>query len=104
MCIAHPVPSCRARAQVRDREFIARFVLGCAAIFVDMGSNIGMHSRFLFEPHMYNKSAYARTFPIRLDGVDRLSTCVLAFEPNPKHERRQRALERMYTSQVCTYI
>ena len=54
MGFAHPAPS--RCAQVRDRKFIARFVLGCAAIFVDMSSNIGMHSRFLLEPHLYTES------------------------------------------------
>ena len=33
---------------------------GCYHVFLDVGSNIGMHVRFLFEPFLYNKAHLAR--------------------------------------------
>ena len=33
---------------------------GCYHVFLDVGSNIGMHVRFLLEPHKYPKAKIAR--------------------------------------------
>ena len=33
---------------------------GCYHVFLDVGSNIGMHVRFLLEPHKYPQARIAR--------------------------------------------
>ena len=33
---------------------------GCYHVFLDVGSNIGMHVRFLLEPHKYPQAKIAR--------------------------------------------
>ena len=59
-------------------------------VFLDLGSNIGIHGRFLFEPQHYPNSkssvaTLAQEFgPIR----DNRDFCVFAFEPNPKFEKK----------------
>lgn len=71
---------------------------GCYHVFLDVGSNIGIHGRFLFEPQRYPESTssvatFAREFGYPRD--NRLY-CIFAFEPNPKFEKRHIDLERAY--------
>lgn len=71
---------------------------GCRHVFLDVGSNIGIHARFLYEPDLYPESrssvaAFAREFGHPRDNRD---YCVFAFEPNPKFERRHSELQRAY--------
>ena len=94
---------------------------GCRHVFLDVGSNIGVHSRILFEPSMYpiknNTNAIAansglakfsaRHFFEEQFGLedDRVNTeiCIFAFEPNPKHIQRQRELEQVYKNMGWRY-
>jgi hypothetical protein len=70
---------------------------GCSHVFLDLGSNIGMHSRFLFEPWMYPNSSYSRkVFTKFIPHDDRNKTCVVGFEPNPVHKPRLTALSKYY--------
>jgi len=75
---------------------------GCHHVYVDVGSNIGVHSRFLFEPEKYPKATLALNIfnanfgsPIDRDGRD---ICVFAWEPNPAHAVRHQKLEVAYAS------
>ena len=38
------------------RERVGNATNGCVNVFVDAGANIGIHTRFLFEPAKYPKS------------------------------------------------
>jgi len=94
---------------------------GCRHVFLDVGSNIGVHSRILFEPSMYpiknNTNSIAansgvakfsaRNFFEEEFGLedDRVNTeiCIFAFEPNPKHIQRQRELEKVYSNMGWRY-
>ena len=60
---------------------------GCYHVFIDAGSNVGVHGRFLFEPTKYPKSVFAKKFNV-LFGKHWTcqNICVFAFEPNPKHQ------------------
>ena len=67
-----------------------------------MGSNIGIHARFLFEPELYPKQKYTKTFfdayfPLT-DRIKRKDICVVGFEPNPKHRKRLQRLQSYYQS------
>jgi len=71
---------------------------GCHHVFLDVGANIGIHARFLYEPARYPDSkssaaAFDREFGTERDNRD---YCVFAFEPNPKFERRHMDLQRAY--------
>jgi len=78
---------------------------GCYHVFLDVGSNIGIHGRFLFEPDLYPESTssvaqFALEFGYPRD--NRLY-CVFAFEPNPKFSRRHQELERAYHAMGWRY-
>lgn len=65
---------------------------GCFHVFMDVGANIGVHGRFLLEPHKFPNAKDALKFfqnqfgpPATRDNGD---ICVFAFEPNPNHHER----------------
>ena len=72
---------------------------GCRYVFLDVGSNVGMHVRFLFEPERFPLNKYGgifnRTFPRRRS--DRQDICAFGFEPNPKHKERLNQLQKQYS-------
>lgn len=78
---------------------------GCYHVFLDVGSNIGIHARFLYEPHKYPDSlssvpAFDREFGSPRDNRD---YCVFSFEPNPKFEKRHSELEAAYEAMGWRY-
>lgn len=78
---------------------------GCYHILLDVGANIGIHARFLFEPDLYPDSktsvaTFAKEFGSQRDNRD---YCVFSFEPNPKFEQRHLALEKAYAEMGWRY-
>ena len=79
---------------------------GCKHVFLDVGSNIGVHSRILYEPHLYpklptNRFSSRKFFANRFgseDERDNRNICIFAFEPNPAHIKRHKELERAYNA------
>jgi FkbM family methyltransferase len=77
---------------------------GCYHVFIDAGSNVGVHGRFLFEPEKYPKSKFAGKFDELLGNNRTLqNVCVFAFEPNPKHRRSQSTTELFYNHMGWRY-
>ena len=67
----------------------------CQHVYLDVGSNIGVQLRKLYEPRLY---PHAQVLPIfdRLFGTDsgsRCGVCALGFEPNPHHAARLARLQ-----------
>jgi len=78
---------------------------GCYHVFLDVGSNVGLHGRFLYEPQKYLKStssvkAFARVFGNERDNRD---YCIFAFEPNPIFHQRHLQLEQAYKAMGWRY-
>ena len=76
----------------------------CRLVYLDVGSNIGVQVRKLFEPSRYPG---AQVLPIfdKYFGVFRNHTpglCAIGIEMNPTHTMRLSALEKHYT-QTCGY-
>ncbi len=71
-----------------------RCFAGCKHIFMDLGSNIGMHARFLFEPDHYNNSRYSSLIFDKMfsSQKERTKACMIGWEPNPAHKDRLRRL------------
>mmetsp|Transcript_13365 Transcript_13365/g.19682 ORF Transcript_13365/g.19682 Transcript_13365/m.19682 type:complete len:314 (-) Transcript_13365:75-1016(-) len=74
---------------------------GCFHVYLDVGSNIGVHTRFLYEPHLYPEAQKAAKIfdtnfgpPAQRDNRD---ICVFTFEPNPAQRHRFEVLEEAYT-------
>ena len=78
----------------------------CSDVYLDLGSNIGVQVRKLFEPEKYPvldqqqnevMTLYNREFG---DPTQRKSAhsglCAFGFEPNPKHTNRLKTLENQY--------
>lgn len=78
---------------------------GCYHILLDVGANIGIHARFLFEPNLYPDSKtsvaiFAKEFGSQRDNRD---YCVFSFEPNPKFVQRHLALKKAYAEMGWRY-
>jgi FkbM family methyltransferase len=70
---------------------------GCFHVFLDVGANIGVHNRFLFEPHLYPESRMRKLLESKLgQGYDNRDVCAFAFEPNPVHRSRLESLSKAY--------
>ncbi|KAL3940447.1 MAG: hypothetical protein SGARI_000963 [Bacillariaceae sp.] len=74
---------------------------GCYHIFLDVGANIGVHGRFLYEPHLYPKTRASVPLFEQKYGGDRSNEdyCVFEVEANPAHwptiENKSRAYAAM---------
>ena len=76
---------------------------GCFYVYIDLGSNIGVQIRKLFEPELYPE---AKVHPIfysnfgsigeRRDTKNPLSICAVGFEPNPSHTKHLKEIETSY--------
>ena len=86
---------------LRNGSMISPDVLrGCSHVYLDVGTNIGVQIRKLFEPEKYEGSpmidVFARWFPANV----RDRVCVVGFEPNPEHAARLDFLEWCYVDKM----
>jgi len=79
---------------------------GCAQVYLDVGSNIGVQVRKLFEPHLYPGAKVLPIFDSRYGPPSRRSLpssksglCAVGFEANPAHESRLKAVQESYVRQ-----
>jgi len=88
-----------SRVTSSDRK--EKFGDGCYHVFLDVGSNVGVHGRFLFEPQKYPNAKEAHgIFNEHFGGPeirDNRNICVFAFEPNPVHKERHLQLQEAYS-------
>ena len=58
----------------------------CYHIFLDVGANVGVHGRFLLEPHKYpNTKRSVDLFQKEYALKDNQNVCVFEFEANSRH-------------------
>ena len=90
---------------------------GCHHVFIDAGSNIGLNSRMLFEPHLYpeiNNTKLGkkniitpRKFFVSQFGPEETRNnddiCIFAFEPNPLHVSKHEEMQKAYNSMGWRY-
>lgn len=80
---------------------------GCYHVFLDAGANIGIHSRFLFEPLKYPKAKTAHEAFDQVFGPpserDNRDICSFGFEPNPQHRQRHEKLRDSYQGMGWRY-
>ncbi|KAL9182563.1 LOW QUALITY PROTEIN: hypothetical protein ACHAXT_013215 [Thalassiosira profunda] len=85
-----PMPLPQRRPKLAD---------GCYHVFLDLGANLGVHTRFLFEPSLYPKAWIARKFFTAHFGPEaNRDFCAFAFEPNPAHIPRHEAMRAAYSA------
>ena len=95
------VPDVTLETLVEEGQVTPRLGDGCYHVFLDLGANIGVHGRFLFEPHQYPKAKKAEKFFLQAFGNktrDNRDFCVFAFEPNPNHHRRLHKVSQAYAA------
>ena len=78
----------------------ARSVACRSNIYIDLGSNIGVQIRKLFEPSKYPNATILNYFTDTFgdEHERRRSTCAFGFEANPKHMNRLQLIEKTYLS------
>jgi hypothetical protein len=73
----------------------------------DVDANIGVHSRFLFGPHLYPDATTAHSFfnqQFSPHGMrDSRDICSFAFEPNPNHAATLQRTAKAYQTQGWRY-
>ena len=80
---------------------------GCKHIFFDVGANIGLHGRFLYEPELFADHEYNRVFREAFldEGQERKrDACVVAFEPNPVHHAWLHRMATVYMANGFRYL
>ncbi len=80
-----------------DSEFGTKNELdGCYHVYLDVGSNVGIQVRKLFEPDLYKGAAILGVFDSYFGPRNPTQTetvCAVGFEPNPKHSASLKAIE-----------
>jgi Methyltransferase FkbM domain len=79
----------------------------CLLVYLDVGANIGVHTRFLFEPEKYPRTkAIPTVFNPNFGSPpdrDNRDICSFGFEPNPIHKKRHQELEQVYAKMGWRY-
>ncbi|CAF1505674.1 unnamed protein product [Adineta steineri] len=61
------------------------FLDGCRYVYIDMGTNIGIQIRKLYEPHLYPDALILQHFK-NIFGNNSNEVCSVGFEANPSHD------------------
>ncbi|CAF1054851.1 unnamed protein product [Adineta steineri] len=82
------------------------FLDGCRYIYIDMGTNIGIQIRKLYEPQLYPNASVVPLFK-RIFGKHTKEVCSVGFEANPIHsnylkEFEKYCLKRNYRVKIYT--
>jgi len=90
-----------AMSEIVDSHSSVSIADGCRYVYLDVGANIGVHNRFLFEPASYmKKDATAALFDDYFPADRRRpDVCAFAFEPSKKHKQRLHDLQKAYERQ-----
>lgn len=90
----HPSKHSLADAQTPQKP------LQCRMAYVDVGTNVGIQIRKLYEPHLYPRGKilpkFDHYFGNETNRPGRI--CAFGFEPNPRHAQRLIDLEASYRS------
>ena len=81
------------------------FLDGCHHVYLDVGSNIGVQIRKLFEPERYPDAPILSYFNQNFGTIDKRKSshsghasflCAIGFEPNPRHAEYLKQIEKSY--------
>ena len=81
----------------------------CQRVFLDLGANIGVNSRFLYEAHKYPQNTEGGGFKMthKMDevfGKHRTDVCYVGFEANPNHNDRLTLLAKHFRNRPFTLL
>jgi len=76
---------------------------GCQRVYLDVGSDVGIQIRKLFEPELYPEAKVLPIFDSRFGPPKErkrdTGLCAVGFEPNPLNQARLLELETAYRKQ-----
>ena len=77
---------------------LSQWMQHCDYVYLDVGSNIGVQIRKLFEPDLFPGAPVLEVFDavFGTDRQNRTDVCAVGFEPNVHHSQRLKALEEAY--------
>jgi len=77
----------------------AHLLKGCRHVYLDVGANVGVQVRKLFEPELYPGSPAIAYYSQYFGNISYIKqhVCAFGFEANPVHFPRLRAIEQCYT-------
>ena len=63
---------------------------GCYYVYLDVGSNVGVQVRKLFEPYLYPNAKFLDVFNEEFGPFEerKKHVCAVGFEPNPHHTNK----------------
>jgi len=101
-----PAPSLEEKSPASENSYgHPAWLSHCALIYLDVGTNIGVQVRKLFEPERYPRAQVLPIFDeIFGDPKDRTQAssssgiCALGLEPNPVHQGHLQKLQENYTA------
>ena len=92
----------KAAARFPSKEAFQSMLLGCRKFYFDVGSNVGVQVRKLYEPEKYPGAAilpfFDEFFGSAASRKNSSGLCVLGFEGNSKHAGRLKEVEACYQS------
>lgn len=93
LSLSNPLPT-------RPGDALSQWFYGCTYVYLDVGSNIGVQIRKLFEPEKYPGAPVLEIYDevFGKDRHNRTDICAVGFEPNVHHTAHLKALEDSYTA------
>lgn len=86
-----------------EQEGYREWLDGCQRVYLDVGSNVGIQVRKLFEPELYPDADVLPVFDSRFGPPEERKRdpglCAVGFEPNPRNEARLLELQAAYRKQ-----
>ena len=76
------------------KSLLERF--NCSHVYFDMGANIGVQIRKLYEATLYPHAPAVRLFNATFGPAPHCDVCAIAIEPNPRHALRLAQLKENY--------
>ena len=89
-----------SRIITKEGNFPVTFLDGCENVYIDVGANIGIHGRKVFEGNLYPSfmQDYFDTYFGSKEYRNKPgNVCIVGFEMNPAHTKRLLALSECYT-------
>ena len=68
----------------------------CQHVFMDIGTDTGMHIKQLYDPRHFRRAHTIRIFNEVFSAVDRKHVCTIGFEPNPLRTDQLVGLQKEY--------
>ena len=80
---------------------------GCKYVYLDVGTNVGIQIRKLFEPDLYPNASIHQVFDRYFGNIEKRTRdgiCAVGFEPNPSHTSILKGNNYMLCQSICTIL